>query len=262
MKEEQRRYPVMARLRCASIAGLALATMVGLATPVFAAENSDPWEGVNRGVYKVNDWVDRKALRPTATFYTKIVPGFLRRGVNNFFDNLATPGVAINQLLQGKGRASLSDTGRFLVNTTVGIGGLFDVASGWGMPEHEEDFGQTLGVWGVGPGNYVVLPFLGSSSVRDLAGRGVDLFTNPVRFVDPARDRYIIAGIYTIDLRAELLSIDSLVVGDDYLFLRDAYLQRRDYLVTDGLVDDEGFGDGFGDDSFGDEDFEEDLDDQ
>ncbi len=214
----------------------------------------DPWEGMNRGVYRFNDWTDRYLLKPVAKTYVNVVPGLIRRGIGNIFDNLGTPAVALNQLLQGKGRTALSDTGRFVVNTTLGVGGIFDVASGAGLPAHQEDFGQTFGVWGAGSGAYVVIPFLGSSSVRDGVGQVFNLFTNPVGYLSLPRERYPVAALSVIDLRADLLSVESLVVGDEYLFLRDAYLQRREFLVNDGVVED----DPFAADEFDDEDYEDD----
>ncbi len=208
----------------------------------------DPWEGLNRGIFKFNDAADRYVVKPVAEGYVNVVPGFVRRGVGNFFDNLGTPAVALNQLLQGKGKLALSDTGRFLINSTIGLGGLFDVATGSGLPAHQEDFGQTFAVWGIGSGNYLVLPFLGSSSVRDGTGQVFNAFTNPIGYLSRPQERYPLAALSVIDLRADLLSAEALVVGDEYLFLRDAYLQRRVFLINDGTIEDDPFAtDGFDD---------------
>lgn len=218
------------------------------------ADEVDPWQGMNRGIYKFNDWTDRYLLKPVAKTYVKVLPGVVRQGIGNIFANLATPGVAINQLLQGKPKDSLSDTGRFFINTTIGLGGIFDVATEVGLAEHQEDFGQTFGVWGVQSGRYLVLPFLGSSSVRDGVGQVFNMFTNPVGYLSLPRERYPVAALYVVDVRADLLSVESLVIGDEYLFLRDAYLQRREFLVNDGELDDDPFADdGFDDD----DDFEQ-----
>ncbi len=233
--------------RMVAIAALCLVAQASLA--------ADPWEKVNRPVFSFNDWTDRHVLRPVAKGYTKVVPRFLRRGIGNIFDNVGTPAVALNQLLQGKPRASLSDTGRFLVNTTLGLGGIFDVATEVGLAEHEEDFGQTFGVWGIDSGNYVMIPFRGSSNVRDTVGLVLDTVVNPLRLISPTETRAAVVALSVVDLRAELLSVDQLVVGERYVFFRDAYEQRRDFLISDGVLDDDAFGDdGFGDDGF-DEDF-------
>ncbi|XOV82016.1 MAG: VacJ family lipoprotein [bacterium] len=211
--------------------------------PTTALATSDPLEPINRGIYGFNDVVDRWLIRPTAKVYDKVVPGFAKTGVSNFFDNLATPATAVNQLLQGKPVRSLSDTGRFLVNTTLGVGGLIDVATHAGFSKNDEDFGQTLGVWGANAGSFVMLPFLGPSSVRDTFGFVVDGFMNPIRFVKPAETRAAVTALYVIDLRAALLGVDQLVTGDEYLFLRDAYLQRRAFSVSDGVTDEDPFAD-------------------
>ncbi|MEM7078903.1 MAG: VacJ family lipoprotein [Pseudomonadota bacterium] len=229
---------------------VALALLVALtlsaATPAMA-DTADGWEGLNRKTFAFNDWADRRVLRPVAKGYTQIIPKPARIGVHNFFTNLFTPTVVVNQFLQGKPLRGTSDLGRFLLNSSVGIGGLFDVATHVGLPEHQEDFGQTLGVWGVPPGNYTVLPLLGSSNVRDTVSRAVDSMTNPLRFLRPVEHRYSLLALSVIDLRAELLKVDQLVVGDEYVFLREAYSQRREFLINDGEFSEDGFDDDFGD---------------
>ena len=168
--------------------------------------------------------------------YRKVTPALARQGVGNFFSNLAYPAVIVNNLLQGKAGAALSDTGRLLVNTTVGLGGLLDVASDIGLEEHDEDFGQTLAVWGVPAGPYVVLPFLGPSTLRDAVTRPADAALNGLYYVDDAsvRDKLVVLDI--IDLRARLLVAESQIESsnDPYLFVRESYLQRREYLIYDG----------------------------
>jgi len=210
------------------------------------AQEQDPWQRVNRSVFDFNEWTDSKILRPVAQAYDKVIPRFVRRAVGNVFDNAFTPAVALNQFLQAKPRQGLNDLSRFVVNSTLGLGGIIDVATPLGAPKHEEDFGQTFAVWGVPAGNYVVLPFLGPSNVRDSLGLLVGTLANPVRLISPAEDRLAVTGLYVIDLRADLIGVDELVSGDKYLFRRDAYNQRRVFLIGDGV----GAADGFDDDGF------------
>lgn len=233
-----------------SLTNLPAAVVLMVLTASLPAYAADPWEKMNRGIYRFNDFTDRVLLKPVAKFYKRFTPQVVRQGVSNVFDNLGTPAVAVNQLLQGKPVASASDLGRFVLNTTVGIGGLFDVASAAGLEEHDEDFGQTFGVWGAGSGNYLVLPFLGSSNVRDATGTVLDMFTNPIRLIDSPEVRWATGALYVVDLRAQLLSAESLLVGDEYLFLRDSYSQRRAYLISDGEIED---------DPFAEDEFEEDF---
>ena len=212
------------------------------------AETADPWEPMNRGIYRFNDWADRRVLEPTAQAYVDYVPAPVRRGVNNVFDNIGTPAVALNQLLQGKPVRAVSDTGRFLLNSTLGLGGIFDVATRIGLREHREDFGQTLGVWGFESGNYLVIPLLGSSSVRHSVGQLVDAAINPLRFIEPTATRNGVVALSVIDLRAGLLGVDDLLVGERYLFMKDSYTQRRQYEISDGQMDQDPFdGDDFDD---------------
>lgn len=198
----------------------------------------DPWESFNRGVYKFNDTLDRAVAKPVAKAYVKVVPEPLRIGVSNFFANLETPTVLINDALQGKFLAAANDLGRFVLNTTVGVGGLLDPATSAGLDRNNEDFGQTLGKWGVHPGPFLELPILGPSDLRDAPARVVDTYTNPRQYID---NNYISYGLYLpdfIDRRAALLSLDDTLknIYDPYAFVRDAYLQRRAYLVSDGAA--------------------------
>jgi len=217
-----------------------------VASFVWAAD-VDPWEGVNRPLHGMNDHLDRALLKPLAKGYQWLLPEVVRRGVHNVFRNIGTPAIAVNQLLQGKGKPAASDTTRFLVNTTLGIGGIFDVATAVGLDQHEEDFGQTLSVWGVADGPFIMIPFRGPATVTHGIGMLVEAFANPIRLISPARDRYIAYGVYFIDLRADLLAAEALLAGDEYLFLRDAYLQRRQYLIDDGVIEDDPFLDDFDD---------------
>lgn len=224
---------------------VAICTLLGC-LPGISLAAGDPIEPLNRGIYAFNDGADRWVIRPTAKAYDKVMPRVVKIGVGNVFDNLTTPATAVNQLLQGKPLRSLSDTGRFLVNTVLGVGGLIDVATHAGFAKHDEDFGQTLGVWGAGSGSFLMLPFRGPSTVRDTLGFVVDGVLNPIRYVKPNDSRAAVMALYVIDLRTALLGVDQLVSGDEYLFLRDAYLQRRSFQVNDGVSDEDPFAeDGF-----------------
>jgi phospholipid-binding lipoprotein MlaA len=201
----------------------------------------DPWESWNRGVYRVNDALDRAVAKPVAKTYVKVVPSPLRTGVSNFLTNLNTPTVMLNDALQGKLLAAANDLGRFVLNSTVGIGGLLDPASSAGLQKNDEDFGQTLGVWGLKPGPFLELPLLGPSDLRDAPAKVVDAYTNPRQYIHNNAVKYSIWGVDLVDRRAALLSLDDTLkrVYDPYAFIRDAYLQRRAYLVSDGKVTDD-----------------------
>jgi phospholipid-binding lipoprotein MlaA len=205
------------------------------------AADPDPWIGMNRSLWGFNDALDRWILRPIARAYTTITPDLIEEGISNFFDNLQVPGTAMNQILQGKPGQMGSDLGRFAVNSTVGVLGIFDVASRAGLPQHDEDFGQTLAVWGIAQGPYFVIPIRGPSTVTHAGGMFVDGLTNPIRFIKNVRARNITYGLYFLDLRKRLLSAEVLVSGDQYLFIRDAFLQRRDFLINDGVIEDDPF---------------------
>jgi len=198
--------------------------------------NPDPWEGFNRKIFGFNDSLDRHLLKPVASFYLRISPTFVVKGVSNFFDNLHEPITILNQLLQGKVRYAIGDTGRFVINTTVGVAGLIDVASHAKLTTHREDFGLTLGTWGVGSGPYLVLPLLGPSTVRDVGGRGADWYDNPLTsHLSTTADLTLVATNGISD-RAELIPVEGIVQGDRYLFIRDAYLQHRDFELSDGKI--------------------------
>jgi phospholipid-binding lipoprotein MlaA len=228
----------MTRSAVALVALLSL-LMVGCATqPNARKDPRDPFEGFNRVSYQVTDAVDRAVLLPTAKAYKAVAPQFVETGVSNFFSNLNQPTVMVNDLLQGKFLASLNDTGRFLMNTTLGIGGLWDPASKVGFDRNDEDFGQTLGKWGAPSGPYLWIPFLGPSSVRDGIGRGADIYTDPTRYVERDAIRYSLDGLNLIDARARRLDLEDTLnqTFDRYAFIRNAYLQQREYAVTDGNV--------------------------
>jgi phospholipid-binding lipoprotein MlaA len=231
----------MTRPLCALLL-LATALLCGCATQPGAKQDPrDPFERVNRATFKFNDAMDRAALRPVAKGYRKVTPHFVQTGVSNFMDNLETPLTLVNDLLQGKFKATLNDTGRLLLNTTLGLAGLLDPASDAGLAKNDEDFGQTFGKWGVRPGPYLMLPLLGPSDLRDGAGRVPDSFANPLRYVDRDRIRLSLYAVSALDSRARLLDVDDTLnqAYDRYAFLRNAYLQRREYRVTDGEGGDE-----------------------
>jgi phospholipid-binding lipoprotein MlaA len=212
--------------------------------PLSAGEaDPDPWENFNRKMYRFNDSLDRALLKPAAETITNIMPEPVNLGVSNFFANLDDVGTSINNLLQGKLIYALSDTGRVLVNTTLGVGGLFDVASRMNLEKHYEDFGQTLGKWGVEPGPYLVLPFLGPASVRDRVGYTVDLvFDLATYYTDDEGVRWVLLGAGILEDRAALLDATDLLdtaALDPYAFQRDAYLQKREYDVMDGELEDD-----------------------
>jgi phospholipid-binding lipoprotein MlaA len=202
----------------------------------------DPLEPLNRGIYKFNDGADNLVIKPAALFYQQIVPQFMRSGVSNFFSNINDVIVALNNLLQGKFSDAGSDVTRLAINTTVGVLGLFDFATGWGFDKHEEDFGQTLGYWGIGNGPYIVLPILGPSNLRDSVGWFGDYYAWPITYIDDDGTRNIMIGMRVISGRAELLAAGTILETaalDPYAFVRDAYFQRRRNLVYDGKPPDE-----------------------
>jgi phospholipid-binding lipoprotein MlaA len=197
----------------------------------------DPWEGFNRKSYAFNDAVDRAVLKPVAEGYEKVVPAPAREGVNNFFSNLEDIGTSLNNILQGKPVEGINDFGRFIVNTTLGFFGLWDVATPMGLEKHYEDFGQTLGVWGMPSGPYLVIPFLGPSTARDAPAKAVD----PSWYYSNAVDSNgVYWGLWTLDKvreRANLLKAEGVMAEaalDRYSFIRDSWLQRRRSQVYDG----------------------------
>jgi phospholipid-binding lipoprotein MlaA len=223
------------RLRSLLLGVVCLAVLAGCA----ATNNNprDPLEGLNRGVYRFNEYADNLVLKPAAEIYRGVLPPIVRTGVSNFFSNINDVLVALNNLLQGKVSDAVSDIGRIAVNSTAGLLGIIDVATEIGLEKHDEDFGQTLGWWGLRDGPYVVLPLLGPSSVRDAFGRLVDYKTDPLSYIDPTRDRNIVLGTRLVNRRSELLETGKILETaalDPYEFVRDAYLQRRRNLVYDG----------------------------
>jgi len=206
------------------------------------AQTNDPWKNTNERVFKLNDYFDRIVVRPVSVAYTTFTPRIARQGIRNIFSNIDDINVLVNDLLQLKFDAALNDSGRLLVNTTLGMGGILDLASGYGLYKNEEDFGQTLGRWGVAAGPYVMLPVFGASNVRDSFGLVLDTLFNPIQYHEDESLRLALFLVRETDSRSGRLALDELITGDRYLFVREAYVQRREYLVTDGQVEDE-FGD-------------------
>jgi phospholipid-binding lipoprotein MlaA len=204
---------------------------------------SDPLEPMNRGIYKFNDALDRAALKPAAKAYVKVTPSWFRTGVGNFFTNLSGPTTIVNQVLQGKIVAAGQDTLRLMINTTLGWGGVLDVASSARLPMHEEDSGQTLGRWGVPAGPYLMLPLVGPATLRDAPARIADEFLRPLHWYNRNNLRWSSLALSLLDTRARLLPLDKTLeeTYDRYGFLRDAYLQRRQYQVYDGNPPEETF---------------------
>ena len=221
----------------------AIATLLlaGCATvPSGKPDPRDPWERLNRTTFAFNDALDKAIGKPVAKTYVKVMPRFVRTGVSNFFNNLDTLNTVFNDTLQGKVRQAGRDSCRFLLNATIGLGGLMDPATPAGLDLNDEDFGQTFGKWGVKPGPYIVWPVLGPSTVRDSVGKFADQFTYPVTYLEDDSTRLIIRGVSLLEMRADLLDLDAQIDRsyDRYAFVRNAWLQRRQFQVTDGAVDD------------------------
>lgn len=207
----------------------------------------DPWEGMNRSIDHFNTEVDNATLKPIAKGYDKVMPDFLQQGVSNFSNNLREPLHIINNFLQGEVNEGFSETGRFLVNSTIGIGGLFDVAGRMGMEDYSEDFGQTLAVWGVPSGPYLIVPFFGPSTLRDALVLPLSFLADPLLYYEDDLIRRSIYAVRVIDLRARFLSAEKFVTDsyDPYIALRESFLQHRQFEIYDGNppVDDDFYDD-------------------
>jgi len=207
-------------------------------------DERDPYEGFNRSMHSFNDGLDKAILKPLAKGYKAITPVPVDNGISNFFSNIDDVVSAVNNLLQFKLTRAATDVGRVLINSTIGLLGFVDVASNMNMPKYGEDFGQTLGTWGVGPGPYIVLPFFGPSNGRDTVGLVVDWYTDPVNYLEPESHQLIVKGLRLVDKRADLLGASKVLEEaalDEYEFLRDAFLQKRQYDVFDGNPPEENF---------------------
>ncbi len=211
---------------CATVAG-----------PGQVANPADPWEAWNRPIFSFNDRLDEAVFKPVAQAYVNVTPQLMRQGVTNFFGNFADAWSAFNSFLQGKGEAGVNNLMRVTTNTVFGVLGLFDVATEAGIERQGEDFGQTLGVWGLPPGPYVVWPVLGPSSLRETAALPMEVLFGPGTVIHDAGAQWGVGVLQVVDLRASLLSVSGLlddIALDRYTFVRDAYLQRRRSLVFDG----------------------------
>jgi phospholipid-binding lipoprotein MlaA len=217
------------------IFGLTMGLTACANTPV--NDLRDPWEGWNRGVQNFNDKLDNYVMKPVSKGYQAVTPSFLDRGITNFFSNMDDISVIVNDLLQAKFYQGGNDTGRLLINTTLGGAGFVDVASMLEMPKHNEDLDQTLGSWGVPSGPYLVMPFIGPSTPRGVVGMAGDTASNPINWVTPAAIPYGVGALKTIDTRADLLSASKIADEasvDRYEFIRNAYFQQRNYQIFDG----------------------------
>jgi len=200
--------------------------------------NIDPWESMNRNIFAFNESLDRYLLRPVARGYDWVMPDFAQRGVGNFIANIYEFNSIFNSALQGRPVGVAHGTSRFLVNTSVGLAGLFDVATRMGIERKRADFGQTLAVWGFDRGPFVMLPLFGPRTVRSGIGYFVDTYTSIPALIDSRETAWIFWTVEVIDYRANLLEADDLITGDRYIFLRDAYLQTRQTFLNGGVVED------------------------
>jgi len=224
------------------VAGMMRAMLIALALSATAAQaqqETDPWEGYNRWMFEFNDDADRLVVRPVARGYDAIMPEFGRVGVNNFFSNFYDFNGALNALLQGRIEQAVNNTFRVVANSTIGVFGLFDVASMAGIPRYETDFGHTLSIWGVPRGNFVMLPILGPSTVRAAFGASVDAYMSPTGQMMNDEAYWGLRVFNVLDIRAGLLDAEEIMTGDRYVFYRDVYLQSRAVLEAGGQVKDD-----------------------
>ena len=218
----------------------------GCATTQVSNGDPDPLEPVNRVSFDFTETIDKALIKPVAEIYVDVTPELMRTGITNFFDNLAYLNVILNSFLQGKLDQGLSDATRFIFNSTIGLAGLVDVATPMGLPEHEEDFGQTLAVWGAGGGAYLYIPMSGPNSARDLPDMATSTFTNPLFYVSGVF--WPLTVVKLINTRANLIEATNIrdeAAVDPYSFTREAYLQKRRYLIYDGNPPPEGYDDIF-----------------
>ena len=217
----------------------ALLVLVMLSAPeaALAAPTPDPLQPFNRAMFTFNDAVDRVVFRPLAVGYRAVFPQPIRNGVNNFFNNLRTPTILLNDILQGKPKRAQKTINRFLVNSTIGLLGFVDIATSLGFPKHQEDYGQTLAVWGVPAGPYIVLPLLGPSTLRDAVGKVPEFYiADPLWEPDDTAVAIARFGVRAVDIRSRLLDLDRVIKMqvDPYLFFRETYLQNRQRAILDG----------------------------
>jgi phospholipid-binding lipoprotein MlaA len=224
---------------CAMLTVTFLVTACATTAPGVGSDPRDPYENYNRSMFKFNKTIDDNVLKPVATGYVNVVPAVVREAIGNFFANIGDVWTAANNYMQGKPKDGTTDLVRVIFNSTIGIAGLIDVATPMGLPKHEEDFGQTLGVWGAKSGPYFVLPLFGPSTVRDALAKPVDLYADPLTASNdvPVRAKNTGRALRLVDDRAAVLDSTAILEGaalDPYQFFRDAYLQRRESRVRDG----------------------------
>ena len=204
------------------------------------SEDDSALEKINKVSYNATDWVDQYFLKPIAQSYKLVMPDPAEDAVARAFSNVREVGSVANSLLQGKVAQAFHDSGRVLANSTLGVLGLFEVAESMGLEKNQpEDFGQTLATWGVGEGPYIYLPLMGPSTLRDAPSRVVDQFFNPINYIDDSTTKYVLNGVDLVQQRAAAIESEEIISGDRYLFIKDAYLQRRQYLIDDGELSEE-----------------------
>ena len=213
--------------------------LILLSAPI--AEANDPFEDINRKVWAFNEFLDNNLAKPTAEIYTSLAPNFVEVGMSNFFRNINELDNTANQLLQGHPVLALNDFTRFLINSTIGIGGFIDVGSRIGLQRHDEDFGQTLGAWGVSTGPFLMLPIYGPSTPRGLAGKSVSSVLGGTFAIEEDDVRLGITALDALETRARYLEVEPLIIGDRYSFIRDSYLQYQDFEASNGLNQEDDF---------------------
>ena len=206
---------------------------------IHAEDINDPFEDINRITFKFNESLDNNFLKPVALTYSK-TPKPIKKGISNFFDNLEEIETSVNQILQGKPKLAINDFSRFIINSTIGLGGFLDVATKIGLTRHEEEFDQTLALWGVPSGPYIMLPGLGPSTLRDTLARPFSSFLSVTFHMTESDVNLALKGMDALETRERLLEIESLIYGDRYNFVRDSYVQYMNYEINDGVdVEDE-----------------------
>ena len=221
-----------------NISKLSTLFLIIFSTTIFSTE-IDPFQEINKKTHNFNIVLDEQLATPVARIYKKVTPDLVEKSITNFTHNIEDLSIAINNILQGKINNGVSDLLRFTINSSLGVLGFFDVASNLGFEKHDEDFGQTLATWGVGAGPYIVLPGLGPSNLRDTLSMIPDAFLTPLYVIDHDRTSYSLTAIDIVETRARYLGLESVVIGDDYLFYRDAYLQSREFDILDGEISEE-----------------------
>lgn len=221
-----------------NISKITILFLIIFSTTIFSTE-VDPFQEINEKTHNFNLVLDKQLATPVARIYKKVTPDLIEKSITNFTHNIEDLSIAINNILQGKINNGISDLLRFTINSSLGVLGFFDVASNLGFEKHDEDFGQTLAIWGIGSGPYIVLPGLGPSNLRDTLSMLPDAFLTPLYVIDHDRTSYSLTAIDIVETRARYLGLESVVIGDDYLFYRDAYLQSREFDILDGEVSEE-----------------------